>query len=178
MKLIDSSELLVSPLSREFDREGFSCGVEELDTFLKQLALRHQKQGFSTTWVVHVANSRTVFGYYCLSSASIVREEWPAEVSKKWPRHPVPCTLIGRLATHSSVRGKGIGSFLLRDALDRIISLSDQVGVASVIVDAKDEEVAEFYRKFGFLNFPGDDLRLFIPIKTLKQARRQACADR
>ena len=39
----------------------------------------------------------------------------------------------------------------------------------SVLVDAKDDEARDFYKHFGFIELPEQDLKLFLPIETVKQ---------
>lgn len=47
-------------------------------------------------------------------------------------------------------RGGGLGRILLMDALLRRPHLSDEVGAALALVDAKDERAAAFYRRHQF----------------------------
>jgi hypothetical protein len=91
------------------------------------------------------------------------------EVARKLPRYPTtPATLIGRLAR--SVDHPGLGSLLLADALGRIFASTDQVASAVVVVEAKDGNAAAFYRKHGFLDFPQEKRKLFLPMKTVAAA--------
>ena len=45
---------------------------------------------------------------------------------------------------------KGLGAVLIAEALIRVASIAEQLGVAGLFVDAKDESAAAFYRKHGF----------------------------
>ena len=42
------------------------------------------------------------------------------------------------------------------------------IGILAVIVDAKDAISVNFYKHFGFIPFPANDHRLFLPIGTIK----------
>ena len=64
--------------------------------------------------------------------------------------------------------GKGVGELLLMDALARCLSASKQVASAAVIIDAKNDAAKGFYMKYGFMELPGTENRLFIPIGTVK----------
>lgn len=111
----------------------------------------------------------TIVGYYSLSQFSVKLSELPSAMTVKLPRYPVvPATLIGRLAVDRRFRGKGIGELLLMDALARCLTVSKQVACAAVIVDAKDETAKRFYLKYGFMELPGAEKRLFIPIGTVQ----------
>ena len=54
--------------------------------------------------------------------------------------------LLGRLAVAESHQGVGLGSILLADALQRIAQASQVMAVYAVVVDALNDQAAEFYR--------------------------------
>jgi len=121
---------------------------------------------------VLVTADNRVAGYYTLSANIILAEDLPAETVKKlkWPRYPeLPATLIGRLACDRAFRGQGIGELLLLDAVRRALKASAEVASLAVVVDAKDEEARRFYAKYGFLSFPDERNRLYLPMKTIEE---------
>ena len=97
----------------------------------------------------------TVPGFYTLSALAIDLGSLPEELSRKLPRHPVPCALIGRLAIDQSVRGHGLGRMLLADAIKRTMSASGILAIHAVIVDAKTNAAKQFYEGFGFAPHAG-----------------------
>ena len=116
------------------------------------------------------AGESAVLGYYTLSSFGIDAGVVPPDVAKKLPRYPlIPASLLGRLAVDERRHGKGIGEFLLMDALHRSLAQSFQIAAAAVVVEAIDERAARFYQHFGFIPFPTITGRLFIMMKTVKQ---------
>ena len=69
------------------------------------------------------------------------------------PRYPtVPAVRMGRLAVDQAFKGQGLGSALLADALAR--AARSEVAAYALLVDAKDQTAAEFYRHYGFISFP------------------------
>ncbi len=48
--------------------------------------------------------------------------------------------LLARLAVDQRIHGRGLGGFLLRDAMTRSLDLSEKLGIHAVIVDALDAE--------------------------------------
>ena len=164
------SHYRIEPLGRAHDRAAFSCGIEALDRYLHEQASQDARNRAAVPYVM-VTDTNRIAGYYTLSSAIIIAGDLPAETVKafKWPRYPeLPATLIGRLASDLTFRGKGIGKLLLLDALKRVWRLSEIASLA-VIVDAKDENVRQFYIQYGFLSFPDRHNRLFLPIKTVEK---------
>lgn len=61
----------------------------------------------------------------------------------RWPRHPVPAALIGRLAVSSEVQGQGIGRLLLADAVKRSLAVSEEIAIHALVVEAKDEGASQ-----------------------------------
>ena len=102
-------------------------------------------------------------GYYTLSASPVSVSELPETLAKKLPRYPqLPVTLLGRLAVDQSLKGKGMGQFLLMDALRRSLDASAGIAAMAVVVDAKDEVAASFYRRFGFTPLQEQPGRLFL----------------
>jgi ribosomal protein S18 acetylase RimI-like enzyme len=150
------------------DRAGFSCGVPALDAYLQKQAGQDVRRRVAVAFVA-TPDGKTIAGYYTLSQYSVELGVLPEELAKKLPQYPlVPATLIGRLAVSVAFRGQGIGELLLMDALYRCLGGSRQVASAAVIVDAKDERAAAFYRKYGFLELPKVEQRLFLPMATIE----------
>ena len=86
------------------------------------------------------------------------------------PRHAVPVVLLARLAVDQNVHGRGLGGFLLRDALTRSLDLSEKLGIHAVVVDALDTVAKTFYERFGFMLLSDDEMRLFLPLATVRSA--------
>ena len=79
----------------------------------------------------------------------------------------LPATLIGRLASSEKFRGQRVGETLLMNALETCLKYSKQVAAVCVVVDAKNDSAAAFYRKYGFIDLPKVERRLFLPMKTV-----------
>ncbi len=160
---------IVEPLGDRHDRGAFSCEDPSLDRYLKERAGQDLRRLCASPFVfVPSAGSPTILGYYTLSSYGIDVGELPAEIAKKLPRYPlIPATLLGRLAVDQRYHGRGIGEFLLLDALHRAYEHAGDIATAAVIVDAIDPAATRFCQRFGFLPFPSISNRLFLPMKTV-----------
>lgn len=160
----------VEALGGQHDRSAFSSGVEPLDRYLRQQARQDARKHVSAPFVLCEGKSNRVLGYYTLSALSIDIGVWPEEVVRKLPRYPVvPATLLGRLAVDGRLRGKGLGEYLLMDALRRALVTSREVGAVAVIVDAKDDDAVAFYQRYGFVPFADERQRLFLAMRTIER---------
>ena len=149
------------------DIESFDCGVDALNDFFKKYAIQNDKKNIGKTFVC--SNEKEIVGFYTLSNAQIAFNELSGSLAKGLPRYPIPCIRIARLAVDKKYQNKGKGSFLLRDALLRIVNLSFQTGIYFVIVDAKDSSKS-FYEHYGFIKLNDVDLTYLLAVETIKKA--------
>lgn len=164
-----SYQYQIERLEKRHNKHAFSCGTSVLDHYLKIQASQDIKKNVAITYVLTAQGSSDILGFYTLSSIGIFPGELPPELAKKLPRYPVlPGILLGRLAVDEKIKGNKIGAYLLIDALKRSVAVSHQIGISAVIVDAKDAISVSFYKHFGFIPFPLNAHRLFLPISTIK----------
>ena len=137
------------PLTVAHDVSQFACGKPSLDRWLRTHALSNQQKGFTAVLVVHEANR--VIGYYGLAPTAVLPSTLPRSIRTGQPPTPVPCLLLGQLATDQNWIGKGIGTGLLKHALQRCVAAAELVGGRALIVNAVDAEAAEFWKRRGFI---------------------------
>lgn len=115
-------------------------------------------------------DSRTIAGYYTLSQYSVRLDDVPPELASKLPKYPnVSTTLLGRVAVDKSFLGQKLGALLLMDALHRCLKASKELASAAVIVDAMNETTKTFYSKFGFIELPNIERRLFLAMGSIEK---------
>ncbi len=162
--------MVIEPLGKHHDRAGFSCGQPDLDEWFRFRAGQDEKRNVARVFVA-VDVEMGVLGFYSLSSLSFSLESLPEEIARKLPRYDaIPAALIGRLARDERARGRGLGEILLVDAIRRILEAGRSIAVFAIVVDAKDERAADFYRTFEFQPFPLQPNRLFLPTATAAAA--------
>jgi GNAT superfamily N-acetyltransferase len=147
-------------LAVHHDVTEFSCGQPALDQWLKTRALANQQKGFTVVVVVHDAGR--VVGYYGLAPTAVAATMMPRSIRTGQPPDPIPCLLLGQLATDAAYAGRGIGTGLLKDALARCVAGAHLIGGRALVVHALDQQAAAFWRRRGFLPCRDDDhLTLF-----------------
>ncbi len=150
----------------------FSCGKPSLDHWLKTRALANQRKGFTVVMVVHAAGR--VVGYYGLAPTAILPGALPRSIRTGQPPNPVPCILLGQLATDLAWSGRGIGLGLFNHALTRGVSGAALIGGRALVVNAVDDDAAAFWRRRGFLPSRDDALVLFRSIADIAASLRAA----
>ena len=160
-----------SEISKKHERDGFDCEIEPLNTYLKRFARQNHENDISVTIVAtDEGDSKTVLGYYSVSSGETAFNDLPTDIGKKLPKYPVPIMRIGRLAVDKTQKGKGLGRELLVDALPRALKAADLMGVFAVVVDARNDAAKSFYKKYGFTEFKDKPMVLFIAIETIRDS--------
>ncbi len=161
--------LRIELLEARHGREDFDCGNDALNDFLRRRAGQQQRRGFGKTYVVLADNGVDVIGFVTVSVGQVEARALPLQL--KLPRHPAPMLRIGRLAVDKRAQGKGIGRELLAFALHLALEFAERVGLYAVVVDAKDAQAAEFYRRLHFEPTLDDALCLFLPLSRLAKTR-------
>lgn len=155
------------PLTAEHDLSGFDCGESALNDWLRHRALKNESR-FSRTYVV-CENNRVV-AYFCISAGAVERAAAPGKVRRNAP-DTIPVSVIGRLAVSRDHAGRGLSADILADALRRIAVAAQSIGIAAVLVQAKDEAAKRFYMRCAeFIEYPNDSRTLFLPIETVVAA--------
>ncbi len=162
------SELRLVLLTADHDLSGFQCGEERLDSWLRDHALASQRADIARTYLM--LEDERVVAYMSLTTGSIRPRSAPRRYSRGMPRHPLPTILIARLAVDRRYQGNRVGSRLLAEALRRAVQASDVVAARLVVVDAIDDRVAVFYRRWGFIDVPENPRQLFRKISDIRRS--------
>ncbi len=134
-------------------------GKPALDNWLKKRALTNQLKGFTAVMVVH--EDGRVVGYYGLAPTAVLPSLLPRSIRTGQPPNPIPCLLLGQLATDQKWAGRGIGTGLFGHALERCVAAARLIGGRALIVNAVDAEAAAFWQKRGFRPSNDDPMILF-----------------
>jgi len=102
-----------------------------------------------------------IVGYVTLSAAQIERE-FLAKAHRRNKPDPVPATLLGQLAIDKAYQGQGHARSLLLFALTAALRASYEVGSFGVLTHPIDEQVRQFYRRWGFEDVLFDPRRSMI----------------
>lgn len=156
--------LTITRLASHHVRAAFRSGVEPLDRYIHTRANQDVRRRVSACFVA-VDSGDVVAGYFTLAMSAVLLSDLSQEHAKRLPRYPsVPATRLGRLAVDERWRGRGLGGALLWDAIER--AARAEIAAYALVVDAKDDCAADFYRHYGFLAL-SDARTLFLPLASI-----------
>jgi GNAT superfamily N-acetyltransferase len=150
----------LEPLDEGHTIADFSCGVVELDEWLKRSARTAAAKHVGRTYVwVGNGASAEVLGYFTLAPHVVRRAEVPRRIGRGSP-DSIPAILLARLALTRGLQGHGQGGRLLVDALQCALDAVALAGGRLVVVDAIDLRATGFYEHYGFTRL-GEHQRLY-----------------
>lgn len=162
--------LKIETVSRDHNRSGFDCGNDALNQYLKKIARQHLNKGLSRTFVLVDDNIPTeILGFFTLVSCEIFVDKLPRKYAKKYPSR-APAAKLARLAVAKDRQRQGLGTHMMINAVERVIRVSQDLGIIGFFVDAKDNKAKAYYEQFGFIQLPDNPLELSLPLATLRNA--------
>ena len=135
---------------KRHDRKAFDCREPALNVFLAQHPHKAHENGASKTYVaVNEVDGVSVLGLYTLSPAQVDLHRVPEVARVGAGRHAVGGFRHGRLGVDEKFQGRGLGGQLLIAAAERCIRASAEMGGTALMIDAKDERGAAWYKLYG-----------------------------
>ncbi len=163
------------PIGRHHDRKSFDCGAADLNEYLARYARQNHESGGAKTFVaVPPEEPAHILSFYSISPGSIEFARVPAKLTRKLGRYDVPVFRLGRLAVDRSAQGQGLGGDLLLAAGERALAVAAEVGGVALAIDAKDENAARWYERFGGLPLLDDPLKLILLLSVIADAIKTA----
>lgn len=162
--LIDLDIVALSDLI--LSKQAFCSDSQILNLYFQTQASQDEKKELTKCFVLINKKLEKIIGYYTLSATSINVVDIPISRIKKQIRYPmIPAALIGRLAIDRNFTRQGFGKFLIADAISKVREA--KLGIAALLVEAKDFKAVEFYKKLGFIQFIDKQDILFLPLTKL-----------
>jgi hypothetical protein len=165
-------------LSERHRLDDFDCGVDSLNRWLVQTALRASKQDTARTYVWTAEGDDRVVAYFAIAPTQVNREDDGISRSAA-VLDRVPAFLITKLAVGRSNQGEGNGKGLALDAIERIVGVAQLGGGRLIVVDAIDDGAVAFYRKLDFISVENTPYRLYMKVETARKILRvgESCHD-
>lgn len=157
------------PLAPGHDRTRFDCGVDNLSRWLREHARANAEKGSAATMVTTDADQDgRVVGYYALTLGAVKHADAPGPIGRAMPRDDIPVIVLARLGVDLAVQGRGLGRWLLRDAISRTLVIAENAGTRALLVHALPEAV-HFYRRWGFEPSPTDERHLHLLVSDMRK---------
>lgn len=161
------------PIAKPHLLEGFDCGSIAQSDWLVRHALTAHQSGSSRVYVVvdNDAEPGRVVGYYALAAGSVAPAHVPVRLTQGAGRYNQPVVILTRLGVDRSCQGAGLGRALVVDALRRVATAAEVIGVRAVLIHCEGDAARDFYLRLAkFEASPTDPMHLFLLMKDLRKA--------
>jgi GNAT superfamily N-acetyltransferase len=158
-----------SVLSDRHILNGFDCGELSLNNWLVEKARYNQAEGYSQTFVIADFNWNVV-SYGCLAGGMIDRDDVPRSARTGQAPKQIPVAILGRLAVHLNSRSQRLGERMLQHLISTVLTAGSMVAFRAIIVDALNDDLRNFYLRYGFEPTKISASRLLLPIQKARQS--------
>lgn len=167
--------IVIRRLEEHDGGEGFECGDEPLDNYLKRHAWTNQEKSLIGVSYVAVDESApfAVLGYFTLAMASVPRDAFPKKQVRGLPPYDLPLILLARLAVDRRFASRGLGHALISEAFRISLRVANEIGCRCIITDAYPDRIS-WYTRYGFVPIEGSldtgPQRMFLDLRTVRAA--------
>jgi GNAT superfamily N-acetyltransferase len=175
--LTDQSPLRIESYDpSRHERDGFDCGVDRLNNYLKLSAKKQQKDDMTRVYVAVEEGQSRVLGYHAINLGRMNVDELKRR-PRGAPEHgEIPILFLGQVAVDIKAQGHGIGAILMHHVFEKAIIVANQAGCHAVVLDVMSdggEEAFErrktWYRSYGFQSFASNDARMFMVMRQIRE---------
>ena len=146
---IDMAELSLSPLGELDNRGGFVCRNPEFTDCLETGAAYDMKARMGLTYLAR--HNKQVVGFMTLAMAHLDMSEQPTFGIDTYGN--IPVLAITALATDSRYERRGVGRYMVNNAMVLAADISKQVACRALYLNSHPDAVG-FYRKLKFKALP------------------------
>lgn len=163
-------DITITPLEDHHLREAFCCDNEIIDGFFRKRALKDHNANKVRVRVALLGADPTAIGFYSLALKTLAPKSIGGAIGNKFGKWPIPCVYLSMIATDTAFAGQGLGKDMMLHVFQRTLEVADLAGVACLTLDAVNEERAQWYERLTFKRIAADDLGMYIPLGTIRQA--------
>ncbi len=149
----------------------FNCGSIRETTWLRRHRLSTRRSGSSRTYVVRRLDDDRVVGFHALATGAILPVEAWGCTREGIGADPVSVIVLTHLGVDLSEQRRGLGRYLVADALRRVHAAADLVGAGALLIHTADARARDFYLALAeFEASPTDPMHLFLSMKDLRHS--------
>lgn len=133
------TDIILKELDESDFLEDFSCRDDDIDFFLKNLAVSNQKAKFSKNYILFNKINRKTIAFISLSAAQLNTGD-----ARIFGMDKIPVILLGRLGVDTNYQGKKLGRFLIKIALEKALEASAIIACRLLLVETS-KDMKNYY---------------------------------
>lgn len=149
------SSLRLEPLSEKHLLDQFDCyHIPEMNDWFRGSALNAHNGRSSRVFVLTGDDDRPV-GFFTLSGLCLEVGSLSSNDGKRYRTNTVPAHFLGRIAVDKSLKGEGVGPFLIAAAFKKYAQILELSTSNFLFLSAHNDFLAGYYEGYGFKRSPG-----------------------
>jgi len=124
------TELLLKLIDESDNTDDFNCGDDDINYFLKNLAIPNQYRKLSNTYIFYNEEDKRIVAYF-----SILASQLNTGDARIYGIDKIPIVLLGRMGVDKNFRGNNIGLTMLKIALKKALEASKLIACRLLLIE-------------------------------------------
>ena len=139
------TQLLFKIIDKSSKIDKFDCRDEDINYFLKKLAISNQYRKLSNTYILEVEKDRRVIAFF-----SILASQLNTGDARIFGIDKIPIVLLGRMGVDKDFRGNNIGRAMINIALKKTIEASKLIACRLLLIETSINMKSYYLEKINF----------------------------
>jgi len=124
------TQLLFKIIDKSFKIDDFNCGDDDINYFLKNLAIPNQYRKLSNTYIFYIEENKRVVAYF-----SILASQLNTGDARIYGIDKIPIVLLGRMGVDKKFRGNNIGRTMINIAVKKALEASKLIACRLLLIE-------------------------------------------
>lgn len=124
------TQLLFKIIDKSFKIDDFNCGDDDINYFLKNLAIPNQFRKLSNTYIFYIKENKRVVAYF-----SILASQLNTGDARIYGIDKIPIVLLGRMGVDKNFRGNNIGRTMINIAVRKALEASKLIACRLLLIE-------------------------------------------
>ncbi len=124
------TQLLLKIIDKSDKIDDFDCGDDDINYFLKNLAIPNQYRKLSNTYIFYLEENKRVVAYFSLLASQLNTGD-----ARIYGIDRIPIVLLGRMGVDKNFRGNNIGCTMIKIAVKKTLEASKLIACRLLLVE-------------------------------------------
>ena len=124
------TQLLLKIIDKSDKIDDFDCGDNDINYFLKNLAIPNQYRKLSNTYIFYLEENKRLVAYF-----SILASQLNTGDARIYGIDKIPIVLLGRMGVDKNFRGNNIGRAMINIAVKKALEASKLIACRLLLIE-------------------------------------------
>jgi len=138
------TNLLFKLIDKSDNVDDFDCNDDDINYFLKNLAISNQNRKLSNTYILYSKNSNQIVAYF-----SIIASQLNTGDARIYGIDKIPIVLLGRMGVDKKFRGNNIGRIMINIAVRKALKAGQLIACRLLLVETSKDMKSYYLEKIN-----------------------------